>query len=62
MKILVRGDHPILKRPDKIFVGSDAPERAKSYFNELVEAGYENLEIKPFGMKLGEKQKQCLNR
>jgi hypothetical protein len=45
MRIVVKGDHPILKRPDKIFTD---PALATEYFNELFEAGYENLEMTPY--------------
>jgi formylmethanofuran dehydrogenase subunit E len=44
MEILVKGDHPIFKRPDKVFKD---PELAKEYFNELLEVGYENVEMVP---------------
>lgn len=42
MKILVRGDHPIGKRPDKYFTD---PALATEYYNELFKEGYKNLEI-----------------
>lgn len=51
MRILVKGDHPIFSRPDKIF---NDPFLAGEYFNELFEAGYENLEMKP--MDLSDKE------
>ena len=35
IKYLVIGDHPIFKRPDMIFVGEDANNRAEEYANEL---------------------------
>lgn len=51
MRILVKGDHPIFSRPDKIFKD---PFLAGEYFNELFEAGYDNIQMKP--MDLTEKE------
>ena len=55
MTVIVIGDHPILKRPDKCF---DDPELAKEYAGQLIHAGYENVEVKP--LELTEKQKAAL--
>jgi len=41
---LVKGDHPVGKRPDKVFDGKGAHTRARDYANELHEQGcYENV-------------------
>ena len=42
---LVVGDHPIMRRPDKAFVGVDAKKRADKYALMLREHGYENVEV-----------------
>jgi hypothetical protein len=41
--IKVVGDHSILKRPDKIFLGQKAKAEANSYIEELQRMGYENI-------------------
>ena len=55
MRVIVRGDHPIFKRPDKVFTDD---ELAKEYAGELIHAGYENVCIEP--LPLGEIQKAIL--
>ena len=48
LAFLVKGDHPIMRRPDKAFVGVDAKERADKYALMLRERGYENVTTEPF--------------
>jgi hypothetical protein len=45
IKYLVKGDHPTLARPDKVFVGQAARRAAEEYKKELLRDGYENVEI-----------------
>ena len=45
MKILVTGNHPILKSESS--ANFDDPLLAKEYHDTLFEAGYDNLEMKP---------------
>jgi len=49
----VRGDHPILLRPDRVFSGDGALRRAVEYFKALGTAGYENLIVLPYSGKDG---------
>lgn len=46
IKYLVMGDHPIFKRPDRVFVGEDANNRAEEYANELRKYNFENVEVR----------------
>lgn len=41
----VKGDHPILPRPDKTFKGHGAQHAAYLYAAELLGAGYENVKV-----------------
>jgi hypothetical protein len=46
IKYLVIGDHPIFKRPDRVFVGEDADIKAEEYADELRKYNYENVEMR----------------
>lgn len=41
----VVGDHPIMRRPDKVFRGENAEARAKVYASVLRDQGYENVTV-----------------
>jgi hypothetical protein len=41
----VTGDHPIMQRPDKVFRGECARERAAVYSGVLTDQGYENVRV-----------------
>jgi len=47
MKVIVRGDHPILARVDKIF-SNEHDGRAQALVGELTRLGYDNVRIEPF--------------
>jgi hypothetical protein len=53
MKVIVVGDHPVLKFTIEAF---NDETLAKEYAGQLIHAGYEDVEIKP----LGKKQIECL--
>lgn len=42
MEYLVKGDHPVLKRPDKRF---KCETFARAYAAELIQYGYENVTV-----------------
>ena len=46
MKVIVKGDHPIFKRPDKIFDNEHDGE-VTAYVGELTKVGYENVRVEP---------------
>ena len=55
MTVIVKGDHPIFKRPDKVFENETL---AKEFAGILLEAGFDNVVIEP--LELDNKQKECL--
>lgn len=42
---MVTGVHPVMDRPDQVFKGVDAGKLAISYSDELILAGYGNVQI-----------------
>ena len=42
---LVIGNHPVMRRPDKVFRGDNARGRAYVYASVLTDQGYENVGV-----------------
>jgi hypothetical protein len=45
MKVMVKADHPILKRIDKIFYDQKYDGELNSFLADLEYMGYENIEV-----------------